>query len=139
MDWRRQAVVLNGAESHNDLWRVGHGNAEWMFGTRNVPCFWLDKGVAHGCPFSPPRRVLGRIAGFRRRGRLVSVKEPESLDRLSVCSPNQEKLYRRALARQGETPITHDGELKTKELRVVSVFGQHGVQPARYRALVFSG
>ena len=50
MDWRRQAVVLNGAESHNDFWRVGHGNAEWMFGTRNVPCFWLDNGVAHGCP-----------------------------------------------------------------------------------------
>jgi len=22
MDWRRQAVVLNGAESHNDFWRV---------------------------------------------------------------------------------------------------------------------
>ena len=54
MDWRRQADVLNGAESHNDLWRVGHGNAEWMFGTRNVPCFWLDKGVAHGCPFTGP-------------------------------------------------------------------------------------
>ena len=41
---------MNGAESHNDFWRVGHGNAEWMFGTRNVPCFWLDNGVAHGCP-----------------------------------------------------------------------------------------
>ena len=50
MDWRRQAVVVNGAESHKDLWRVGYGNAEWMFGTRNVPRFWLDKGVAHGCP-----------------------------------------------------------------------------------------
>ena len=61
MDWRRQAVVLNGAESHNDFWRVGHGNAEWMFGTRNVPCFWLDKGVAHGCPFTQPSRLLGRM------------------------------------------------------------------------------
>ncbi len=45
MDWRRQAVVVNGAESHKDFWRVGHGNAEWMFGTRNIPCFWLDNGV----------------------------------------------------------------------------------------------
>jgi len=59
MDWRRQAVVLNGAESHNDFWRVGYGNAEWMFGTRNVPYFWLDNGVAHGCPFTQPNLILG--------------------------------------------------------------------------------
>ena len=50
---------MNGAESHKDFWRVGHGNAEWMFGTRNVPWFWLDNGVAHGCPNTRSNLIPG--------------------------------------------------------------------------------
>ena len=58
-DWRRQAVVVNGAESHKDFWCVGDGNAEGMFGTRSVPCFWFDNGVAHGCPRIETTRKQG--------------------------------------------------------------------------------
>jgi len=35
-----------------------------MFGTRNIPCFWLDNGVAHGCSIIGSSQAVGEDAGF---------------------------------------------------------------------------